>query len=337
MGNIDISNWTRVGNRSHDPNSIPRDRADVPDARKSKDGNRLVHSLLSRDEQTYAFPLPNTVRASARMCFRILISFAIDIQFLQKRLSTPVLLVGDLTCDSPLSFQSPNTTSPASPARVHSLSNTLLIQKHAQSVSMPSAEDACVQDEQWVALTRNLTLLPSQCRTLHEVTRSGDETEENMMVCILDAVPFLSLSFQLMTVFMPFSALQNLDELPLHSTGLLMHAQCFQYETGEQPKVHITENTTPTLVHLDSVPKVLSPRLSLPSATGIGYLQASDSMVITTPPLGTVMLPLDIREPQPSQQERQRQQVRRSRFTMGPRPDCEKCRLEVPGHYAHFD
>ena len=25
------------------------------------------------------------------------------------------------------------------------------------------------------------------------------------------------------------------------------------------------------------------------------------------------------------------------RFTMGPRADCEKCRLGVPGHWMHFD
>jgi hypothetical protein len=25
------------------------------------------------------------------------------------------------------------------------------------------------------------------------------------------------------------------------------------------------------------------------------------------------------------------------KFSLGPRPDCEKCRLRVPGHWAHFD
>ncbi|KIP04805.1 hypothetical protein PHLGIDRAFT_180855 [Phlebiopsis gigantea 11061_1 CR5-6] len=28
---------------------------------------------------------------------------------------------------------------------------------------------------------------------------------------------------------------------------------------------------------------------------------------------------------------------KKPRFTMGPRADCEKCRLGVPGHWAHFD
>lgn len=29
--------------------------------------------------------------------------------------------------------------------------------------------------------------------------------------------------------------------------------------------------------------------------------------------------------------------ARKQRFTMGPRADCEKCRLGVPGHWMHFD
>ncbi|KAI0831768.1 hypothetical protein BC628DRAFT_1335988 [Trametes gibbosa] len=39
-------------------------------------------------------------------------------------------------------------------------------------------------------------------------------------------------------------------------------------------------------------------------------------------------------------QQHQQQQAppgRRQRFTMGPRADCEMCRLRVKGHYAHFD
>jgi hypothetical protein len=35
--------------------------------------------------------------------------------------------------------------------------------------------------------------------------------------------------------------------------------------------------------------------------------------------------------------QQQQVPIYRSRFTMGPRPDCEKCRRGVPGHYAHFD
>ena len=98
------------------------------------------------------------------------------------------------------------------------------------------------------------------------------------------------------------------------------------------------------------MPQVLSPRLVLPQATTTGYLQTSDHVAIPTPPIGTAILPphspfsggcadsttLDIREQQPTQQQQQ-VPLRRSRFTMGPRPDCEKCRLGVPGHYAHFD
>ncbi|KAI9446725.1 hypothetical protein H4582DRAFT_1907887 [Lactarius indigo] len=235
-----------------------------------------------------------------------------------KRLS---LAVNDRTCDSPLSFQSPHTASPASPARAQSLSTVLLVQKPTQSVCMLSAEaDAGVQDEQWVALTRNLTLLPAQCPTEHETTWSSNG--ENTM---------------------------NLDETPRPSTRLCSHPQGFQCE---QSKIHTTDNTTPSLLHSDacsSMPKVLSPRLTLPPVTVTGHLQIPDPVTIPTPPIVTAILPphspfssgcvnimsLHFREPQPSQQ--QQTPPRRSRFTMGPRPGCEKCRLGVPGHYAHFD
>jgi len=59
---------------------------------------------------------------------------------------------------------------------------------------MPSADaDASVQDEQWVALTRNLTLLPAQCPTEHEMTWSSNG--ENTMVCILNTTPRLPAFF----------------------------------------------------------------------------------------------------------------------------------------------
>lgn len=239
-----------------------------------------------------------------------------------KRLSMPVLAVGDRACDSPLLSQPPHTASPASPACAQSLSTVVLVQKPVQSVCIPSA-DASVQDEQWVALTRNLTLLPAQCPTEHETTWGSNE--ENTM---------------------------NLDEPPRPSNRLCSHAQHFRYEARERSEIHITDNTTPSLVHSNPCPpmsKVLSPRLTLPPATATGYLQTPDPVVIPTPPIGTAMLPphspfsggcvnampLDLREPQPSQ--RQQAPPRRSRFTMGPRPDCEQCRLGIPGHYAHFD
>jgi len=203
-----------------------------------------------------------------------------------KRLSTLVPAAGDRTYDSPLSFQSPHMTSPASPARAQWPSTVLLVQDPAQSVCTPSVHaDAGVQDEQWVTLTRNLTLLPVQS-TEHETTWSNNE--ENTM--------------------------------NLHNT---------------------TSHSNPC----SSMP--ISLRLSLPPATATGYLQTPDPVAIPTPPIGTAVLPphspfsganttpLDLREPQPSQ--RQQAPPRRSRFTLGPRPDCEKCRLGVPGHYAHFD
>ncbi|KAH9180271.1 hypothetical protein EDB89DRAFT_7311 [Lactarius sanguifluus] len=201
-----------------------------------------------------------------------------------KRLS---LAVNDRTGDSPLSFQSPQTP--------------------AQSVCMPSADvDASVQDEQWVALTRNLTLLPAQCPAELETTWSNNGG--NTM---------------------------NLDETPRSSTRLCSHDQRFQCEACKQTKTHTTGNTIlPPLVH---------------SVTATEYLQTPDPVTIPTPPIGSAIfpshspfssgcvdtMPLYLREPQPSQQ--QQAPPRRSRFTLGPRPDCEKCRLGVPGHYAHFD
>jgi len=214
-----------------------------------------------------------------------------------KRLSTPVLAIGDNPCDSPLTFQSPHTP-------VHSI------------CASSSGADASVQDEQWVALTRNLTLLPAQCHTVHEIDWRD---EENTM---------------------------NLDEPHRPSPRLYQPAPRFQYETGEETKIHIT---TPSLVHPNAMLNVLSPRPDIPPATATGYLQTSDHVAIPTPPIGATLpphspfsggcadtTPLDLREPQPTQQQQQAP-LRRSRFTMGPRPDCEKCRLGVPGHYAHFD
>jgi len=218
-----------------------------------------------------------------------------------KRLSTPVLF-GDNPCDSPLTFHSPSPHTPV------------------QSVFVSSSE-ASVQDEQWVALTRNLTLLPAQCHPEHETTWSNNGV--NTM---------------------------NLDEPLRLSNRLYSHTPRFQHGTSEQSKIHITDNTPPSLVHPNPCPSmsnVFSSQLTLPPATATGYLQTSDHVAIPTPPIGTVMLPpphspfsvgcADVTPPdsQPSQQ--QQAPPRRSRFTMGPRPDCEKCRLGVPGHYAHFD
>jgi hypothetical protein len=54
-------------------------------------------------------------------------------------------------------------------------------------VSSSAGADASVQDEQWVALTRNLTLLPAQYHAEHETAWSNNE--ENTMVRILKPTP----------------------------------------------------------------------------------------------------------------------------------------------------
>ncbi|KAF8271809.1 hypothetical protein EI94DRAFT_489129 [Lactarius quietus] len=153
-----------------------------------------------------------------------------------------------------------------------------------------------------------------QCHTEHETAWSNNE--ENTM---------------------------NLDEPPRPPTRLYSHAPRFQYD--EQTKIH---NVT-TLHHHSCIPILVHLCQSfylrgLPSPSDSDRILADTRpCLIPTPPMHTVILPphslftapLDLPEPQPSQQ--QQAPPRRSRFTMGPRPDCEKCRLGVPGHYAHFD
>lgn len=59
-------------------------------------------------------------------------------------------------------------------------------------VSSSAGADVCVQDEQWVALTRNLTLLPAQYHAEHGTAWRKDE---NTMVRILNPTPRLHTSF----------------------------------------------------------------------------------------------------------------------------------------------
>jgi hypothetical protein len=221
---------------------------------------------------------------------------------------------------------------------------TRSFQKPVHSVFV-SSSDASVQDEQWVALTRNLTLLPAQCHTEHETTWSNNGV--NTMVRIFFPIRLARLLSHFHTFVLCYP--QNLDEPLRLSNRLYSHATPrFQHE---QSKIHITDNNTaaPILVHPNPCPpmsNVFSSQLTLPPATATGYLQTSDHVAIPTPPISTVMLPShspfsggcgDTTPPDSHPSQQQQMPPRRSRFTMGPRPDCEKCRLGVPGHYAHFD
>jgi len=151
--------------------------------------------------------------------------------------------------------------------------------------------------------------------------------------------------------------MQNLDEPPQPLNPLHSHAQGFQHQYGselqEPPGVNI-DHTVLRLLNPVTV-NTLSPCLPSSRATppaAVAFLQAPSPPMRPTPPLCTAPLPshspfsaahMSDRSTPPftqgpqQAQERQLGPTRRSRFTMGPRPDCNKCRLGVPGHYAHFD
>ena len=146
---------------------------------------------------------------------------------------------------------------------------------------------------------------------------------------------------------MLFRTIQNLDEPPPGPSTLLdSHAQHLRHEVLEPPWIRI-DNTAPQVLNPypdPSMPGLLLPRPTLPAA--VTFLQAPTHPTLPTPPLsphpphshisgaGSDTPPLTRQE---LQQLQQQTPARRSRFSMGPRPDCDKCRLGVPGHYAHFD
>lgn len=95
----------------------------------------------------------------------------------------PALTVGSGAREPPLSFTPPYATSPLSPAQVQQPSAVLLVPGPAQPayIRTPNA-DGVIQDE-WVALTRNLTLLSARGSNSNEpdIDPSGSR-EETMMV-----------------------------------------------------------------------------------------------------------------------------------------------------------
>ena len=143
--------------------------------------------------------------------------------------------------------------------------------------------------------------------------------------------------------------IQNLDE-PLPPAALLYPHVQYQHGAQVSPVVEI-DHTAPHLSnpHPDApTPRLPSSRPTPPTA--VAFLRAPSPPTMPTPPLCTVPLPLHspfvaarIGTPPVARQESHQPlqplpgPTRRSRFTMGPRPDCDKCRLGVPGHYAHFD
>jgi hypothetical protein len=93
----------------------------------------------------------------------------------QKRSSALALAVGGGTRELPSSFTPPQPTSP--------LSAFMFVPAYGQSAYIPAIDvDVGIQDE-WVALTRNLTLLSSRGPIEPESVMCSSR-EETMMVCI---------------------------------------------------------------------------------------------------------------------------------------------------------
>ena len=92
----------------------------------------------------------------------------------------PALAVGDGAREPPSSFTPPYSTSPLTPAQVQASSAVLLVPGPVQPayIRAPDA-DGVIQDE-WVALTRNLTLLSARGSNELEIDLSS--REETMMV-----------------------------------------------------------------------------------------------------------------------------------------------------------
>lgn len=93
----------------------------------------------------------------------------------------PALAVGDGARELPSSFTPPQLTSPSTPAQVQASSAVLLVPGPAQSTYFRAPDaDGIVQDE-WVTLTRSLTLLSARGPNELEIDLSGSR-EETMMV-----------------------------------------------------------------------------------------------------------------------------------------------------------
>jgi hypothetical protein len=93
----------------------------------------------------------------------------------------PALTVGGGARESPSSFTPPYSTSPLSPAQVQPSPTVFFVPGPAQPayIRAPHA-DGVIQDE-WVTLTRNLTLLSARGSNELEIDLSNSR-EETMMV-----------------------------------------------------------------------------------------------------------------------------------------------------------
>jgi len=231
-----------------------------------------------------------------------------------KRLSVPF---GNGACEPPPAFTPPHSTSPSSVQETSSV--VLPFPGPVKSAYICAADsERSIQDE-WVDLTRNLTLLSARGTTEVDINLSGSR-EETMM---------------------------NLDESPQPSTLLYPSSQ---HGAQESPDIYIGHMAPQLLNPYSNAPTTGFPSSRVTPPAAVAFLRAPSPPTMPTPPLRSTPLPSHspfsaarVGTPLLARREPQQPQLllpgptRRSRFTMGPRPDCDKCLLGVPGHYAHFD
>ncbi|KAE9400752.1 hypothetical protein BT96DRAFT_634670 [Gymnopus androsaceus JB14] len=97
-------------------------------------------------------------------------------------------------------------------------------------------------------------------------------------------------------------------------------------ETHPIPKPHIPLAATPSYQHLAPAINVLPPTPDV--LFPLGFSNATRPSTPSDSPMSISSSPSSANITSPS---------RKQRFTMGPRADCEKCRLGIKGHWVHLD
>lgn len=93
----------------------------------------------------------------------------------------PALAVGGGARELSSSFTPPQSTSPQSPTQMQTSSTVLLVPVPARSAYIRAPDADGIAQDEWVALTRNLTLLSARGSSELEIDLSGSR-EETMMV-----------------------------------------------------------------------------------------------------------------------------------------------------------
>jgi hypothetical protein len=147
-----------------------------------------------------------------------------------------------------------------------------------------------------------------------------DGEEEGMAINHVQRLEVASTQ-PLSSVHTPFVqiSLHHPSERPLHPSPSTSSEQLIpttMSPEGPTVNVHPPTPVPPTGPYFDSEPPYLTTRPSSPAS--------NSSMMVLSPVPSYANLA-------PSSPRRQQQ-----RFTMGPRADCEKCRLGIKGHWVHY-